>query len=47
MNVEQCMTALMMAAKRQPAAVQPLVDAKSDVNETDKKVSILISCVQM
>ena len=37
------MTALMYAAEHQPAAVQPLVDAKSDINATDNDVSILIS----
>ena len=34
----------MYAAKHQPAAVQPLVDAKSDVNATDNNVSVWMSC---
>ena len=47
--VEQGYTALMFATEHQPAAVQPLVDAKSDVNATYTNVSILTSCtcVQM
>ena len=42
MFVDQGMTALMWAAKHQPALVQPLVDAKSDINATDKNVSALM-----
>ena len=38
--VAQGKTALMIAARFQPAAVQMLVDAKSKVHATDKDVSV-------
>ena len=34
----------MIAAKNHPESVQPLLDAKSDVNATDRYVSPLMSC---
>ena len=38
-------TALMLAVQYQPTVVQALIEAKSDLTATDRRVSLMMCCV--